>query len=91
MQAQCTPGRSNHLYQDLELLPLSQQGPTPWVGFHFFLRKTMIAHTFYSPGHNFDNDDNDDDSTSPSRSDSQAVFTKEAKVSRESDTACLRT
>ena len=51
----------------------------------------MIAHTFYSPGHNFDNDDNDDDSTSPSRSDSQAVFTKEAKVSRESDTACLRT
>ena len=64
-----------------------QHLPKVWIcfGFLFFFSTIILSiQRIY-----YDNDD--DDFTSPSRSDSQAVFTTEAKVSKESDTACLRT
>ena len=64
-----------------------QHLPKVWIcfGFLFFFSTIILSiqRTYY--------DNDDDDFTSPSRSDSQAVFTTEAKVSKESDTACLRT
>ena len=64
-----------------------QHLPKVWIcfGFLFFFSTIILSiqRIYY--------DKDDDDFTSPSRSDSQAVFTTEAKVSKESDTACLRT